>query len=94
MAKKVLTSFKGILSEAEARGYVVGNMASSVGSAPRGVARAWSYLPKARSEIPHGEAGRVSNGQAVAAMAVLFATAIDSGFRASEFAACLRMLWI
>ena len=30
MAKKVLTSFKGIIGEAEARGYVIGNVASSV----------------------------------------------------------------
>jgi len=30
MAKKVLTSFKGIIGEAEASGYVIGNVATSV----------------------------------------------------------------
>ena len=70
MAKKVLTSFKGILSEADARGYVVGNVASSVRIGTKGRHKEpVTDTYKGRSEIHHGEAGRVSNGQAVAAMA-------------------------
>ena len=57
MAKKVLTSFKGIIGEAEARGYVIGNVATSVTIGNKGRHKEPVAIPsKADVKTHHGEA--------------------------------------
>ena len=85
MAKKVLTSFKGILSEAEARGYVVGNVAKSVKIGGKGRHKEPIAIPsKADVKAIMAKLDEWATDKTWRRWRVLIATAIYSGFRASE----------
>ena len=85
MAKKVLTSFKGIMSEAEARGYVVGNVAKSVKIGGKGRHKEAIAIPsKADIKAIMAKLDEWATDKRWRRWRVLFATAIHSGFRASE----------
>ena len=85
MAKKVLTSFKGILSEAEARGNVVGNVAASVRIGTKGRHKEPVAIPsKADVKAIMAKLDELVADKKWRRWRALFATAIYSGFRASE----------
>ena len=86
MAKKVLTSFKGIMSEAAARGYVVGNVASSVRiGGNKGRHKEPVAIPtKAEVKSIMAKLDELATDKRWRRWRVLLATAINSGFRASE----------
>src|SRR6476660_9681528 len=85
MAKKVLTSFKGIIGEAEARGYVVGNVAVSVRIGNKGRHKEPVAIPtKAEVKSIIAKLDELATDKRWRRWRVLFATAINSGFRASE----------
>jgi integrase len=85
MAKKVLTSFKGIIGEAEARGYVIGNVASSVKIGNKGRHKEPVAIPsKAEVKTLMAKLDEWATDRTWRRWRVLLATAIYSGFRASE----------
>jgi integrase len=85
MAKKVLTSFKGIVSEAEARGYVVGNVAGSVRIGNKGRHKEPVAIPsKADVMAIMARLDERATDRTGRRWRALIATAIYSGFRASE----------
>jgi integrase len=85
MAKKVLASFKGILSEAEARGHVVGNVANSVRIGNKGRHKEPVAIPtKAEVKTIMAKLDGWAKDKHWRRLRALFATAIYSGFRASE----------
>ena len=85
MAKKVLTSFKGIVSEVEARGYVVGNVASSVKIGNKGRHKEPIEIPsKADVRAVMGKLDEWAQDKRWRRWRALIATAIYSGFRVSE----------
>ncbi|MGB6438382.1 MAG: tyrosine-type recombinase/integrase [Methyloceanibacter sp.] len=85
MAKKVLASFKGIMAEAEARGHVVGNVASSVRIGNKGRHKEPVAIPtKAEVKSIMAKLDELATDKRWRRWRVLFATAIHSGFRASE----------
>jgi integrase len=85
MAKKVLTSFKGIIGEAEARGYVVGNVASSVKIGNMGRHKEPVAIPsKTEIKTLMAKLDEWATDRTWRRWRVLLATAIYSGFRASE----------
>ena len=85
MAKKVLTSFKGIIGEAEARGYVVGNVAGSVKIGNKGRHKEPIAIPsKAEIKALMATLDERATDRTGRRWRALIATAIYSGFRASE----------
>ena len=85
MAKKVLASFKGILSEAEGRGCVVGNVANSVRIGNKGRHKEPVAIPtKAEVKAIMAKLNEWATDKHWRRLRALFATAIYSGFRASE----------
>ena len=85
MAKKVLTSFKGILSEAEARGYVVGNVAKSVKIGGKGRHKEPIAIPsKADVKAIMAKLDEWATDKTWRRWRALIATAIYTGLRASE----------
>jgi integrase len=86
MAKKVLTSFKGILSEAEARGNVVGNVAASVriGSNKGRHKEPLAIPSKADVKAIMAKLDDLATDKRWRRWRALIATATYSGFRASE----------
>ena len=85
MAKKVLTSFKGILSEAEVRGYVVGNVAKSVKIGGKGRHKEPVGIPsKADVKAIMGRLDEWATDKTWRRWRALIATAIYTGLRASE----------
>ena len=85
MAKKVLASFKGIMAEAEARGHVVGNVASSVRIGNKGRHKEPVAIPtKAEVKSIMAKLDELATDTRWRRWRVLFATAIHSGLRASE----------
>jgi integrase len=86
MAKKVLASFKGILSEAEGRGCVIGNVANSVRIGNKGRHKEPIAIPtKAEVKAIMAKLNEwAADNEHWRRLRALFATAIYSGFRASE----------
>jgi integrase len=85
MAKKVLASFKGIISEAEARGNVVGNVAASVRIGTKGRHKEPVAIPtKAEVKAVMAILDEWATNAWWRRWRALIATAIYSGFRVSE----------
>ena len=85
MAKKVLTSFKGIMGEAEASGYVIGNVATSVTIGNKGRHKEPVAIPsKAEVKTLMAKLDEWATDRTWRRWRALLATAIFSGFRASE----------
>jgi integrase len=85
MAKKVLTSFKGILSEAESRGLIPTNIASSSTIGAKGRHKKHIEIPsKAEIRAILAELDKRATDYSGRRWRALFAVAIYSGFRSSE----------
>jgi integrase len=85
VAKKVLTSLKGILSEAESRGYCVGNIATSVKIGNKGRHKEPVAIPS-RAEVKAimTKLNELATDTRWRRWRALIAVAIHTGFRSSE----------
>jgi integrase len=85
MAKKVLASFKSILSEAESRGLVAANVAASSTIGNSGRHKVPVVIPtKAEIKAILTKLDELATNKRWRRLRVLFAVAIHTGFRASE----------
>jgi len=85
MAKKVLASFKGILSEAESRGLVAANIAALATIGNKGRHKKPVEIPtKAEIKAILTKLDELATDKRWRRLRVLFAVAIHTGFRSSE----------